>query len=255
MRELMAWVKDSPRLWLFLNYEGVLEQFIPTRFDYYPNPAITNILEKLTAEPGIRTAILSGRKLEQLQHLIAVDGVFLAGNYGIEILSPFHGTIHRLDFEVIRPILEMVKPQWSRLLHGKRGFFLEDKAWRLAIHARFANEIDAERVFEEAQQIDGVALLSEYFQIHRKQNFLEIAPRLASKRQTIAYLLDAYPFEKARLLYIGNDDKEEDTIPFIYANNGIALKVLQSSHLHQSTNGDFSFHAPRETLEWLSKLV
>jgi hypothetical protein len=38
----------------------------------------------------------------------------------------------------------VVKPRWERLIADRDGFFLEDKGWALAIHARFAADGEAE---------------------------------------------------------------------------------------------------------------
>ena len=37
-------------------------------------------------------------------------------------------------------------PRWQALVEGREGFYLEDKGWSLALHARFAPEKEATRV-------------------------------------------------------------------------------------------------------------
>ena len=84
--------------------------------------------------------------------------------------------------------------------------------------------------------------------------FLEIAPRLASKKETVAYLLNQYPLPDARLLYIGDDDKDEEAFPVIHANGGVTAKVFQPSQASQPTTADFFFESPEDTLLWLEEL-
>lgn len=253
--ELTAWAKTAESLWLFLDYDGTLDEFAPTPFDVSPNQEIIDILESLVSNPNIRVTLLSGRNLEQLRQLVPVQGVFLAGSYGIEILTPERETIHRANLEEIRPLLEGIKPSWTMLTRGKRGFFLEDKGWTLAIHARFADDRDAERLLQSARQADGLDALLQYFRIVGGHKFLEIAPHLASKREALIHLLEAYPFEGARLIYIGDDDKDEEAFPVIHDRGGRAVKVLQPSQLSQPTDADIFFANPRETLEWLKELA
>lgn len=125
--KLTKWARSAECLWLFLDYDGTLEEFAPTPFDISPNPKIVHTLEKLTARTNTCVTVLSGPNLDHLRQLVPVRGVFLAGSYGIEILTPQHETIYRLKFEEIRPLVERVKPYWAELICGKRGFFLEDK--------------------------------------------------------------------------------------------------------------------------------
>jgi trehalose-phosphatase len=93
------------------------------------------------------------------------------------------------------------------------------------------------------------------FRILGGHKFLEIAPRRANKRDTVAYLLSRYPLNEARLLYIGDDDKDEEAFPLIHANQGLAVKVLQPSQAANATTADFYFESTSETLGWLKGLV
>lgn len=253
--ELTAWAKHAEHLWLFLDYDGTLEEFAPSPFDVSPNQEIIHILESLVSKPHIRVTLLSGRNLEQLRQLVPVPGVFLAGSYGIEILTPERETIHRVNLEEIRPLLEGIKPSWTMLTRGKRGFFLEDKGWTLAIHARFADDRDADQLLQNARETDGLGALLQHFRILGGHKFLELAPHLASKGEAVIHLLQTYPFEEARLVYIGDDDKDEEAFSVIHGRGGRAVKVLQPSQLSQPTEADIYFANPRETLDWLKELV
>jgi trehalose 6-phosphate phosphatase len=253
--DLTTWARSAACLWLFLDYDGTLEEFAPSPFDIYPNPEIIQILEKLAARSNIRITVLSGRSLEHIRQLVPVRGIFLAGSYGIELLTPAQETIHRLKFEAIRPLLEEIKPGWAELIRGKRGFFLEDKGWTLAIHARFADDLETEQVIRNARETDGLSSLLPHFRIVGGHKFLEIAPRMASKGEAVTHLLQMYPFANAQLLYIGDDDKDEEAFPVIHARGGLTVKVLQPSQWSQPSEANMYFANPGETLEWLKELV
>lgn len=78
-----------------------------------------------------------------------------------------------------------IKPQWEQLIHGREGFFLEDKGWSLALHARFANNEEAEQVLNAAKQVSNQVSPVSHFQVLGGHKFLEIAPRRASKREKL----------------------------------------------------------------------
>lgn len=73
-----------------------------------------------------------------------------------------------------------------------------------------------------------------------------IHPLKAGKKEAGAYLLSQYPLPNADLLYIGDDDKDEEAFPVIHAHQGITIKVLQPSQAAQSTEAD-SFSNPPAT--------
>lgn len=253
--ELTQWALDAQQLWLFLDYDGTLADFAPTPDYIFPNPEIVRLLERLTHKPNIRMTILSGRRLEHVRSLVPISGVFLGGTYGIEMMTPARETIQRLEYDAIRPALEAIKQEWARIIGEREGFFLEDKGWALALHARFANDGEAEQVLTQAMQSVSAELLEENFRILGGHKFLEIAPQLASKKETVAYLLNGYPMPDARLIYIGDDDKDEEAFPLIHAHQGIAIKVLQPSQVGSPTESDLFFESPGETLRWLETLL
>ena len=253
--DLTEWALNAKRLWLFLDYDGTLDEFAPTPYDIRPNPEIIRVLEKLTSKPSVRVSVISGRSLEYVRQLVPISGIYLAGSYGIEVFTLEQETIHRLKFEAIRPLLESIKPQWAQLIRGRRGFFLEDKGWTLAIHARFADDQESVDVLQDAREANGLHTLLEDFRILGGHKFLEIAPRLANKGETVLHFLQTYPFEDARLIYIGDDDKDEEAFSVIQAHGGIAIKVVQPSQISQPTEADLCFATPQETLEWLDMLA
>lgn len=248
-------VMESPCLWLFLDYDGTLADFAPTPEHIEPNQEIIGVLEQLMRRPCTRLTILSGRRLEHVHQLLPVSGLLLAGTYGLEYTELTGTTVRRVEYKDIRPTLEAIKPQWQQLIEGRNGFFLEDKGWTLALHARFADDQEAEQVLTRARRLTSQVSRVSRFRILGGHKFLEIAPQRASKRDTVAYLLSRYPLNEARLLYIGDDDKDEEAFPLIHANQGLAVKVLQPSQAANATTADFCFESTSETLGWLKSLV
>jgi trehalose 6-phosphate phosphatase len=253
--ELTRWALEGQNLWLFLDYDGTLADFAPTPEHIQPNHEIITLLERLTHKPNIRATILSGRRLQHVRLLLPIVGIFLAGTYGIELLTPSGQTIQRVEYDVIRPALEDIKPEWARIIGKRDGFFLEDKGWALALHARFADDTEAEQVITQAMQSVGAELLENHFRILGGHKFLELAPQLASKKVTVAYLLDQYPLPGTRIIYIGDDDKDEEAFSLIHTHQGVAIKVLQPSQAGSPTESDLFFESPTATLHWLETLL
>jgi trehalose 6-phosphate phosphatase len=253
--ELTKWALESKYLWLFLDYDGTLAEFAPTPDLIEPKPQVFELLEELAASPRIRVTVLSGRRLEHIQKLLPASGIFLAGSYGIELQTPKGKVIHRVEYEEIRPLLDEIKPQWASLIHSREGFYLEDKGWTLAIHARFAKDYEAEQVLTQGREVLERVSPGSQFEIVRGHKFLEIAPRLAHKGEAVAYLLDRYPLQDMHLIYIGDDDRDEEAFPVIQAHGGMAIKVIQHSQTAPQTSADFCFESTKETLGWLRGLV
>ena len=163
--------------------------------------------------------------------------------------------IDRLDYDSLRPTLEALKPRWAALIAGRQGFFLEDKGWALALHARFAAEDEAERVLAGARRLAEAALSRadpESFRLLGGHKFLEIGPRLAHKGLTVAYLLDQYPWPGAVPLYLGDDDKDEEAFGVVKARGGIAVVVAAEP---RETEADLRLESPQAARRWLEMLL
>jgi trehalose-phosphatase len=252
--KLIEWVRQAQHLWLFLDYDGTLADFAPTPEHIEPDPEVIRLLGRLARKPNILITILSGRRLQHVRALVPISGVYLVGAYGLELLTPGGETIQRLQYDAVRPALEIVKPQWEQAIRGREGFFLEDKGWTLALHARFAREEEAEDILAQARRVANREVPDDRFRILGGHKFLEVAPRLASKKETLTYLLNLHRLPGPRLIYIGDDDKDEEAFSAVHANRGVAIKVRQPSQAGQPTEADFFFESPAETLQWLKRL-
>jgi trehalose-phosphatase len=242
---------QANRLWLFLDYDGTLADFAPTPEHVDLDLEVIDVLTRLVQRRDIRVAVVSGRQLGQIRLLLPVPGVLLAGTYGIELQTPGGRRIERISSNIIRPVLDDLKPRWERLIAGREGFFLEDKYWALALHARFADDDQANIVLENARRMANDAASLGPFRLLGGHKFLEIGPRLANKGQTVAYLLDHYSWPGAMPLYLGDDDKDEEAFGVIKARGGIAILVAKEP---RNSQADCRLESPQAVRHWLQTL-
>jgi trehalose-phosphatase len=157
-----------------------------------------------------------------------------------------------VGYDTIRPPLEILKPAWAHLIEGHEGFFLEDKVWALALHARFAKEDEAEKVLAAAHRLAAEVACSGPYRLLGGHRFLEIGPKLAHKGRTVEYLLDRYPWPGALLVYVGDDDKDEAAFEVIGARGGIAILVASEP---RATKAGCRLKSPQAVRRWLAALA
>lgn len=244
-------IKESKRLWLFLDYDGTLAEFAPTPEHVHPDQQVIALLSRLVKSPRMHLCMLSGRRLSQVKELIPVPGILLAGTYGIELFTSEGKSIDRLDYQTIRPILETIKPIWQGLIGDLHGFYLEDKGWSLALHARFADESEAEKVLEAAKLSASKDINTGDFRLLGGHKFMEVGPQIADKGQTVDYILDHYNWQGALPIYIGDDDKDERAFGVIHRHGGIAVLVAAQPRESQA---DCRLESTQNVRTWLEKL-
>jgi trehalose 6-phosphate phosphatase len=250
--EISRQLAQAHRLRLFLDYDGTLADFAPTPEHVDPNPEVVDLLTRLARCQDVQIAVISGRRLSQVEILIPVPGVLLAGTYGVELRTPRGKQIRRLSYEAIRPTMDRLKPRWEELIEHKHGFFLEDKGWSLALHARFADGSEAEEVLNNARSLAAQAISSSLFRALGGHRFLEIGPRLANKGKTVEYLLEHFPWRAGTLLYVGDDDKDEEAFDVVKARGGFAVRVAAEPC---QTQADCCLGSPRIARHWLETLL
>lgn len=246
-------IRDADELRIFLDYDGTLADFAPTPDEIYPDPELIDLLDRLHKHECFQIAIISGRRLSHISALIPISGIILSGTYGIEFLDPSGIQIDRVDFEIIRPALDRLKPLWQELVNSHQDLYLEDKGWSLALHAKFVNRETANLILNQARMmVDRADLPTDLFRILGGHKFLEVAPKLANKGLTINYLISRYPLIEALPIYIGDDDKDEEAFEVILQNNGVAIKVCSQSC---DTLAQLRLDSPQMVRQFLSSLL
>lgn len=245
----------AERLWLFLDYDGTLADFAPTPDDIFPDAELIELLTALVRQPHVRVAVVSGRRLAHIQRLVPVPGILLAGTYGIEVQQADGTPSNRLPLGEVRPTVDAVKERWAAELAGHTGFFLEDKGWTLAIHAKDADPAVGRRVLAAAEQTARQTLRGAppgRFRILGGDRFLELGPTIAHKGETIRYLLDAYAWPGALPVFLGDDDKDEEAFEVIDEVGGLALVVAATPRPSRAV---CRLESPQAARRWLATLL
>ncbi len=252
-RDLGKKVVEGERLWLFLDYDGTLAEFAPTPDTILPDAELIALLKRLAKYTDhLRIVIMSGRRFSHIQKLLPVPGILEAGTYGIEFQTWEGEQVCLLDFETERPFIDQVKMQWNTLIGNRPGYYLEDKRYSLALHARLAPEKEARSMLIEAAQMARQVVEKGTFQILGGNKFIEVAPVIADKGQSVSMLLKRFSWPGACIIYIGDDDKDEEAFQVVLKNDGIPIVVATEERptyaLHRLAN-------PAEVRQWLTALV
>lgn len=248
-KELIPQLKQK-HVDLYLDYDGTLAVFAPTPDDVLPDDKVIGLISQLAELRNLRVSIISGRRLAHIRKLLPINNILLAGTYGVEMQTPRGTEFHRIAYDAVRPTLDSLKPRWQELINGKKGFYLEDKGWALAIHARKAEEKQALNVLEKAEKMLTKDILGRHLQKIHSYRFLEIGPNNADKGHALQYLFDNYHWKGAIPIYIGDDDKDEEAFQVINDHNGYSILVTKEP---RDTRAKYILESPVEVHQWLEE--
>jgi trehalose-phosphatase len=253
--ELERWAAEAGRLWLFLDYDGTLADFAIRPDVVEVNAEVVDLVRGLVESPRVCVAVISGRTLAILRALLPLQGLFLGGVYGLELQLPDGKVIYQANRARVRALLEQVRPQWQALIDGEAGFFLEDKGWALALHCEHAPAEARVGVLSAARRAAEPALAGGDFRLLADAMFLEIAPRLAHKGKTVQYIVSHFPQSEARLLYIGDDDKDEEAFQTVHGFGGMNVLVTSKVRPRHLFEADYTLGSPMEVRRWLRGIL
>ena len=250
--QLQARLRQAGQIWLLLDYDGTLAEFAPTPDDIFPDDELIELIRASARLPRTRVGVISGRRLAHIEKLLPIDDIWSAGSYGLEMRLPGGENLHRIPYAHVRPELERLKPVWAALVDPGQGFYLEDKGWSLAIHARFVDDRLAEETLRQARHLAEAQLDPQLFALLGGHKFLEAAPHAADKGQSITYLLERFGSANTFPIYLGDDDKDERAYPVVQAYGGIAGCICGPE---RPTAADFRLASPLATRAWLRALI
>lgn len=216
--------RQPPRLHLHLDFDGTLVPLSADPDHCRPDADLRCLLQELADHPAVAVAILSGRSLEDLSGRLAIQGLALAGNHGLEIACSGLRWRHP-DAVALRPLLASMAALVRLRLAGLPGAHLEDKTLSLSLHYRQVpplwRGILKQRLRDLQRDLSGWRQL----RCHPGHEVLDIRPALPWTKASAARLLCRrwpQPGESA-YFYAGDDSTDEDV--FRAFSDGFTVKI------------------------------
>lgn len=197
-------------LFVGLDFDGTLAPIVSRPEDAVLLPAAAAALDRLASRPDTDVAVVSGRGLADVRARVALDGIWYAGNHGLEIAGPGLERLHP-EAAAVEPELRACARSLASALKGLAGVQVEDKGLTLSVHYRRAQREDAgERVRAAvARACEGGA-----FHVTEGKKVVEIRPAVAwDKGRATAYLLEVVEGARSAsvpALFVGDDRTDED---------------------------------------------
>ncbi|MFH1846317.1 MAG: trehalose-phosphatase [Candidatus Omnitrophota bacterium] len=246
----------NKHIYLFLDFDGTL---VPIR--RHPDSvrlsvSMKSVLEKLAARKDISIAVISGRKLCDVERRVKIENIIYTGNHGLEIKGEKNKKAIKRILEAknsINKIAEILKKE----LQSLKGIFVENKGITLSVHYRMADKDVEEKAFsifqetiERCKKHD-----KEKIRVTRGKKVWEVRPLIDwDKGKIVRFLLDKKKkFLKApiKFFYIGDDRTDEDAFSYV-RKRGYAVKVARQKGI--KTLADYYLRGTAEVRELLSRL-
>ena len=211
--------RPQPDWAVFLDFDGSIVELADSPELVHVDSALRRLLNDLQTALEGALAIVSGRPLSQIDHYLSPPLHAAAGLHGLERRA-VDGTVTRLAFRDAR--LDDIKQKLVSFAQDRRGVFVEDKDYILALHFRQAPHRRAE--CQRAVAVTVGAALDGIEVLEGKMVF-EIRPSGIDKGDTIAKFLNEPPFAGRRPVFCGDDATDEHGFAVVNACGGVSVHV------------------------------
>ncbi|MFQ5910366.1 MAG: trehalose-phosphatase [Thermoplasmata archaeon] len=212
---------------MLLDYDGTLTPIVQSPDLAVLGEGMLSVLTRLRDNQRFVIGVISGRSLSDVKSKVELDGIWYAGNHGMEIEYQDDVFVHpqaRRSMPLISRICSRIKP----LLVGYEGALIEDKGLTASVHYRMVAEHDipeVKRVVESA--IRPFSENGEILLTHGKM-VLEIRPNVRwDKGRAVLWLLKTMGAgfsDEYLVVYVGDDRTDEDAFEVVRG-RGIAVMV------------------------------
>jgi trehalose 6-phosphate phosphatase len=208
---------------LFLDVDGTLLDIADTPEAVRIDPATVALLERAYRATGGATALITGRRIADIDRLFAPLALPVAGQHGFERRDAA-GALHR--HAEPRPELAAARASLEAFAARHPGVLIEDKTLTVAAHYRLAPGAGpavgalAERLAAESGGV---------FAVQRGKMVVELRPAGKDKGTAIAEFLDEPPFRGRTPVFLGDDLTDEYGFSIVNGRGGVSMKVGDGS--------------------------
>ena len=202
----------------FLDIDGTLLALAATPAGVTVDRGLKRTLRQLRTATGGAIALISGRRIREVDSLFAPLRLPTAGQHGMERRDG-SGVVHRYAAPSYR--FGEIKNRLAPLVARHPGLLLEEKGLTLAIHYRQVPSLGGHLHRLLREWVNSAADL----RLQRGKMVVEIIPMGSDKGSTITQFMSEIPFRGKTPVFLGDDVTDEYGFSVVNAMDGYSIKV------------------------------
>ena len=249
-------ISAAAHILLLSDYDGTLTPIVGRPEWAILSPEVREKLSALAKKPIFSVGIISARSLSEIKVMVGIEGIYYAGNHGLEIEGPglkFTNPAAELAQAEIKNLIK----QFSAKLASTEGVIVEDKGLGLSIHYRLVKKSQVNAVAEIFHQITSPRLREGKIKVTSGKKVWEVRPPIdwhkgKAVETIMAEIKKVLKCEQLLTIYLGDDTTDEDAFKIIHRPRGWSIFVGQEN---PSSNADYFLNSTSEVLTFLSRLL
>ncbi|CAN5786955.1 hypothetical protein BH23GEM9_BH23GEM9_36320 [soil metagenome] len=240
---------DDRSLALFFDYDGTLTPIVRRPEDATLSDAMRSLLRKLAGR--VTVGIVSGRDLDDVRRMVAIDELCYAGSHGFDVAGPGGLSMQHEEACERLPALGAAERELRERLAPIDGVWVERKGFAVAVHYR---EADGNDVAAVEAAVDDAVSAHEGLRKRGGKKIFELQPDVPwDKGRAVRWLLDRLDLAGPDIVpvYVGDDETDEDAFAAL-SGDGVGIRV---GPVDEPTRADFHLRDPDELQQFARELL
>lgn len=254
--DFSADVRAAPHLLLLSDYDGTLTPIVSRPEEALLSLEVREKLRVLAEKPSFSVGIISGRSMAELRSMVAIEGIYYAGNHGLEIEGPgirFVSETARLAQATIKDLAG----QMATALENITGVIVEDKGLSLSVHYRLVKKGDEGTVAETFRKLTSPLLDEGKVRVTSGKKVWEVRPPIdwhkgKAVEAITGEIKTLLKLERVLTIYLGDDTTDEDAFRVMKRPEGWSIFVGGEN---PTSSADYFLNSTIEVEELLSRLL
>ncbi|TET25449.1 MAG: trehalose-phosphatase [Dehalococcoidia bacterium] len=249
-------IKAAAYVLLLSDYDGTLTPIVGRPDEAFLSAETRDKLRALAKKPAFKVGIISGRPLGEVKAMVGVEGIYYAGNHGLELEGPGLKFINPAAKAAQVEIASLAR-QFSAKLGSIEGVIVEDKGLSLSVHYRLVKRDEVDLVAEIFHRIASPPLQEGKIRVTSGKKVWEVRPPIDWHKgkavEKISKEIKAIlKCEQLPVIYLGDDTTDEDAFKILHRPQGWSIFVGQDN---PSSNADYFLSSTSEVMDFLSRLL
>jgi trehalose 6-phosphate phosphatase len=253
---LSADSQAASHLLLLSDYDGTLTPIVSRPEEAVLSSEVREKLRTLAQKPNSSVGIISGRPLSELESMVAIEGIYYAGNHGLEIEGPGLRFVSQ-PAEIARTMMKDLARRLAATLDSIDGVIVEDKGLSLSVHYRLVKKGEENLVAEAFKQLTSPLLNKGKIRITSGKKVLEVRPPIdwhkgKAVEAITREIKTLLKLEQVLTIYLGDDTTDEDAFSVIHRPGGWSIFVGGEN---PASVAEYFLNSTIEVEEFLSRLI
>ena len=255
-RDFAAACREAPHVLLLSDYDGTLTPIVGRPKDAVLSGAVRDKLPALAHQPRFSVGIISGRAMNELKALVAISGIYYAGNHGLEIEGPGLNWVSP-EAETARATINDLSGQLAAGLQNIAGAMVEDKGLSISVHYRLVKKGEEGVVAETFKRLTAPLVAGGEIKVTTGKKIWEVRPPIDwHKGRAVTSISreirSARKLVRVLTVCLGDDATDEDAFRVVRRPDGWSVYVGPGE---TSSAAEYFLRSPAEVEEFLARLI